>query len=99
MLTKPTEGLFNRLTLKINAGSSIDTMDSYPVSFTFDSFALESLEDQDIDDIAQIIVNRITTDHPDYTVTVAKSWTGAHSEPLNTVYTPPAPDPQTEPTG
>ncbi|MFK0288247.1 hypothetical protein ACIQVL_48420 [Streptomyces sp. NPDC090499] len=91
MLTRPTEGTFNRLTVKVNAGTNPDdSMDLFPVPLTFDSFSLDSLEDQDIDAIVQVIVNRINAVHPDYIVTVSKSWTGTNTEPLETVYTPPA---------
>lgn len=91
MLTKPTEALFNRLTVQVNAGPGEDSMDSFPVSFSFDPFAIEALADQDIEEITQVIVNRIKTDHPQYTVSVARTWTGAHSEPLETAYVPPQP--------
>jgi hypothetical protein len=90
MLTRPTEGSFNRLTVKVNAGTSADSMDQFPVPLAFDSFSLDALTDQDIDDIVQVIVNRINADHPDYIVTVSKSWAGTNTEPPETVYTPPA---------
>jgi hypothetical protein len=90
MLTRPVEGTFNRLTVKVNAGTSAeDSMDLFPVPLTFDSFSLEALQDEDIDAIVQVIVNRINTEHPDYIVTVSRAWTGTNTEPLETVYTPP----------
>lgn len=93
MLTKPTEGTFNKLTVRVNGGPDIDTMDSFPVPLSFDSFSIDNLTDEDLDAIIQIVVNRIRTAQPDYTVTVSRAWTGAHNEPFETVYTPPAPDP------
>lgn len=88
MITKPTEGTFNRLTVRVNGGPNEDAMDSFPVPFTFDGFALEGLTDQDIDDIVQVVVDRIIADHPDYTVHVTRSWSGSHNEPQQTVYAP-----------
>lgn len=96
MLTRPTEGTFNRLTVKVNAGTSPDSMDLFPVPLAFDSFSLEVLQDEDIDAIVQVIVDRINADHPDYIVTVSRAWTGTNTEPLETVYTPPPAD---QPTG
>lgn len=96
MLTKPVDALFSRLTVKVNGGPNPDAMDSFPVSLAFDSFALDALDDSDIDAIVQVIVGRIRTDQPDYTVTVARSWTGAHNEPFETVYTPPETPQQSE---
>ena len=90
MLTRPTEQTFTRLTVKVNAGTSPDSMDMFPVPITFDTFTLDAIDDSDIDAIVQVIVNRINAAHPDYIVTVSKSWTGANTEPLQTVYTPPA---------
>lgn len=94
MISQPSEGTFNKLTVTINGGPNADAIDSFPVPLTFGQFALDNLTDQDIDDIVQVVVNRINTDHPDYTVYVDRAWSGgAHSEPRNTVYTPPAPAP------
>lgn len=92
MLTRPVEGTFNRLTVKVNAGTSPDSMDLFPVPLAFDSFSLEALQDEDIDAIVQVIVARINADHPDYIVTVSRAWTGTNTEPLETVYTPPPVD-------
>lgn len=90
MLTRPVEGTFNRLTVKVNAGTSPeDSMDLFPIPLAFDSFSLEALQDSDVDAIVQVIVNRINTDHPDYIVTVSRAWTGTNTEPPETVYTPP----------
>ncbi|MCI3279209.1 hypothetical protein [Streptomyces cylindrosporus] len=92
MLTKPDEGTFNKLTVKVNGGPNEDAMDSFPVPFVFDAFAIDNLTDQDVDEIVQVVVDRIIAEHPDYVVYVDKSWSGGtHSDPRNTVYTPPAP--------
>ena len=96
MLTRPTEGTFNRLTVKVNAGTAPDAMDLFPVPLTFDAFSLDMLQDSDIDDIVQVIVDRINADHPDYIVTVSRAWTGTNTEPPETVYTPPPADQPTE---
>jgi hypothetical protein len=96
VLTKPTDGTFNRLTVKVNGGPDEDAMDSFPIPLTFDSFSVDNLTDDDLDAIIGIIVNRIRTVQPDYTVTVSRAWTGARSEPFQTVYTPPPADPPTE---
>lgn len=89
MLTRPTEGTFNRLTVKVNAGTAPDAMDLFPVPLAFDSFSLDMLQDSDIDAIVQVIVDRINADHPDYIVTVSRSWAGTNTQPPETVYTPP----------
>ncbi|MFF7527375.1 hypothetical protein, partial [Streptomyces pseudovenezuelae] len=91
MLTKPTEGMFNRLTLKINASSGEDSSDLFPVSLSFDPFAVDNLNDEDIDAIAAVVAARITADHPEYTVFQTRSWTGVHNDPQQNLYTPPAP--------
>jgi hypothetical protein len=99
MLNKPDEGIFNKLTVKVNAGPTEDTLDSFPIPFTFDAFAIDNLTDDDVDAIVQVVVNRIVTEHPDYTVYVDRSWTGgAHTDPRDTLYTPPAePTPSEQP--
>lgn len=98
MLTAPTEGTFNKLTVSVNGGPNLDAMDSFPVPFTFGQFAIDNLTDQDIDDIVQVVVRRINAEHPDYTVYVDRVWSGgSHTESRSTVYTPPAPEPQPEP--
>jgi hypothetical protein len=89
VLTKPTEGTFNKLTVAINGGPNADAIDSFPVSFTFSDFAIDNLTDQDINAIVQIVVNRIISDHPNYMVYVNRAWTGFTSDPQDTVYTPP----------
>lgn len=97
MLTKPDEGTFSRLTVKVNGGPNEDAMDSFPIAFAFDVFAIDNLTDQDINEIVQVIVNRVNADHPDYTVYVDRSWTGgSHNDPRDTVYTPPGPEPSPE---
>ncbi|MCL8016962.1 hypothetical protein [Streptomyces sp. AS02] len=93
MITKPTEGTFTRLVVRVNGGPNEDAMDSFPVPFTFEGFALEGLTDQDIDDMIQVVVNRIIEDHPDYTVYVTRTWSGSRTEPQQTVYAP-EPEPQ-----
>jgi hypothetical protein len=100
VLAKPTEGTFNRLTIKVNGGPNQDTMDSFSVPLTFDSFTIDNLTDQDLADIIQVLINRVVADHPDYTVFVTHSWTGAYSALPDTVYTPtpePEPAPETAP--
>jgi len=91
MLTKPTDGTFNRLTLRINASSGEDSSDLFPVSLAFDPFAVDNLNDEDIDQIAAIVAARVTATHPEYTVFQTRSWTGVHNDPQRNLYTPPAP--------
>jgi hypothetical protein len=91
VLTKPAEGTFNKLTVSVNAGPTEDTLDSFPVSFSFDGFAIDNLTDQDVDGLVQVVVNRIVADHPDYTVYVDREWTGGtHGDGRDILYTPPA---------
>lgn len=95
MLSQPSEGTFTKLTITVNGGPNADAIDSFPIPLAFGQFAIDNLTDQDIDAIVQVVVNRINADHPDYTVYVDRAWSGgAHSEPRDTVYTPPAPDPE-----
>lgn len=89
MLTKPTEGTFNKLTVSINGGPNADAIDSFPVAFTLQAFAIDNLTDQDLHDMVQVVVNRIIADHPDYMVYINRAWTGIANDAQETVYTPP----------
>jgi hypothetical protein len=91
VLTKPADALFNKLTVSINGGPNDDANDLFPVPLTFAGFAIDNLTDQDIDDIVQIVVNRINTDHPDYIVYVDRAWSGTRGEARDIVYVPPQP--------
>ncbi|MEU7338719.1 hypothetical protein [Streptomyces sp. NPDC007074] len=98
MLTRPDDGTYSRLTVRVNGGPNQDAMDSYPVPFTFDPFAMDNLTDDDLDQIVKVVVDRVIADHPDYIVYVERAWSGGtRNEPRNTVYTP-APAPDGEPT-
>ncbi len=98
MLTKPGTAQFTRLTITVNGGPNLDAMDSFPVPLAFSAFAIDNLTDGDIDQIVQIVVDRIKASHPDYTGYADREWSGGiYRESRDTLYTPPQPEPEPEP--
>ncbi|MEU1159247.1 hypothetical protein ABZ369_40610, partial [Streptomyces sp. NPDC005918] len=64
MITAPTTGTFRTLTVDVVAGppEEVDILHA-TVPFTGDMLSL--LTDQDVDDIAQLIVDRMVAAHPE----------------------------------
>lgn len=61
-------------TLRVVAATSDVDMDGPQLSLNIPGWMVDTMTDQDVDDIAEIISNRLCAAYPDYYVAVQKSW-------------------------
>ncbi len=89
MITAPTSGTFRTLTVDIVAGppGEVDFLHA-TLPFTGDSPSW--LTDQDVDDMIQIVVDRLAAAQPTYEVHVYRSWEGDNNSGPVVAYEPPS---------
>jgi hypothetical protein len=88
-VTAPTTATFNNLKILVYGGPPPDGFDSANFEIVLNAQQLDLLDDSDIDAMVAILVNRISTDHPTYTVYSHREWTGSYNTAPTTEYEAP----------
>lgn len=89
MITAPTTGTFRGLTVDVVAGPP-EEVDVLHATLPFSGDMMTLLTDQNLDDIVQIVVDRMVAAHPEYAVHVYRVWRGDNSSGPDVVYESPA---------
>lgn len=89
MITAPGTGTFRALYVDVVAGPPQE-VDNVHIAVPFTGDMVTLLTDQDVDDITQIIVDRMVDQHPEYAVHVYRRWVGDNNAGPDVVYEPPS---------